>query len=791
MQSPFHSLAGVALASIAALSTSSSVGAQEAPPVPTPIFFSSAATPRVSYDEPGDGNLWARGTRYKACFGADGARYVASFGPNWPSSAPHVLSPDSVTSGGERLVFDADARPTRDGDRIAFDRRAFREVYELAPDSMEQLFQFDALPSRADLVLNIPIASDLECVETDRGLEFRGEHGHIAYSRAIAIDARGRRAVAATHVEDGAITIRVEADFLETATLPLVIDPVVTQFYLDASTSDMRAPDMAWDPFHQVWVGVYEDVFSSTDTDILAKSFTSGGTLVASASIDTTFVPWTRPRIANNGSAHVFLVVAQRIGTLTIDTAARIVQPNGTLLIADPVINNIGGSYQDSKITPDVGGDSSPSGATNFCVVFELQGPQGTDDIYARLVTPTGQFVTSNPILLATFQSGDKQDPSISRTNNGKEWLVAYVRMSATTSQDIWCTAVGLAGSELTDPIPVAVGTTLDEHPCVSSPLFHDQRSAITYTRRAPDHSADFDVVVSVVDYSQPTSGGPVPPTVIQTVNMTFDSGSGQTPKDQVDPSIDSDGRHFLLAYSERVPNFLHKGVYATDLYLADNHLGVAQSHVEIHNGLGLEQRLSRVAAARSPVAQSQRHAIIYEVRPNTQTYDVSAVLFDSVKGGATVVICTSTGASAACPCGNNGAPGAGCGNSASSSGATLSVSGTPSTASDSLRLQASGMPAGSPCLFFQGTSQITGTAFGDGLRCVAGTVIRLIVKTAPLGAATTPAVGSSEPSISNVGLVTIGGGTRFYQAWYRDSATFCTTSTFNLTNGVLVDWAP
>lgn len=34
-------------------------------------------------------------------------------------------------------------------------------------------------------------------------------------------------------------------------------------------------------------------------------------------------------------------------------------------------------------------------------------------------------------------------------------------------------------------------------------------------------------------------------------------------------------------------------------------------------------------------------------------------------------------------------------------------------------------------------------------------------------------------------------GGTRYYQLWYRDTATFCSASPFNLSNGIRVVWVP
>jgi hypothetical protein len=55
-------------------------------------------------------------------------------------------------------------------------------------------------------------------------------------------------------------------------------------------------------------------------------------------------------------------------------------------------------------------------------------------------------------------------------------------------------------------------------------------------------------------------------------------------------------------------------------------------------------------------------------------------------------------------------------------------------------------------------------------------------------GASTYPSAG--EPSISVRGAV-VAPGVRSYQVWYRNSAAFCTPSTFNLSNGLQVLWTP
>jgi hypothetical protein len=109
-----------------------------------------------------------------------------------------------------------------------------------------------------------------------------------------------------------------------------------------------------------------------------------------------------------------------------------------------------------------------------------------------------------------------------------------------------------------------------------------------------------------------------------------------------------------------------------------------------------------------------------------------------------------------------------------------------------SLQLLGSGMPPGSSCLYFQGTTQIgggSGVPFGDGLRCVGGSVVRLGTMVNDATGASRVPQSPGDPPLVTRGLIPIDGGTRYYQAWYRNAAAYCTASTFNLTNGLSVVW--
>jgi hypothetical protein len=145
------------------------------------------------------------------------------------------------------------------------------------------------------------------------------------------------------------------------------------------------------------------------------------------------------------------------------------------------------------------------------------------------------------------------------------------------------------------------------------------------------------------------------------------------------------------------------------------------------------------------------------------------------------------------CPCGNDGASGRGCDNSAPTGGARLSVRG--SVDPDRVVLETRREIPGALSVFLQGDSVLgTPIAFGDGVRCIGGTLERIAVKTAAGGAASYPELG--DPSISArsaaLGDRIRPGSYRYYQVYYRDAnPSFCNPppATFNVSNAVMVAW--
>lgn len=144
------------------------------------------------------------------------------------------------------------------------------------------------------------------------------------------------------------------------------------------------------------------------------------------------------------------------------------------------------------------------------------------------------------------------------------------------------------------------------------------------------------------------------------------------------------------------------------------------------------------------------------------------------------------------CPCGNYGAPGHGCENTAGAGGATLVASGDPT--SDTVEFQSSGLPASTVTVVVQATVDASdpGISFGDGVLCGSGSLKRLYIKAGSNGAISAPEAG--DPSVlersDQLGDPISPGSIRYYQVYYRDaSAAFCPPQAFNISNAIEVQW--
>ncbi len=735
--------------------------------------------PVVLWSTDGLETSWARGTTYKCSFGSEGATFIPFLGASAPRNHPVRFRLAHVAAGGVPIEFDADVRAARTGDRVSYDRGAIVEVYDTALESVEQSFVLQRLPNRGDLALRIAVDSDLTPAEVAEGLEFRGDLGAVRYGRATVVDAAGRTAAAPTVLAPGGLEIRVPADFLAGAELPVTVDPVVSRWSDDTTPSDDYAPDVAYDATTGFVMNVYEQTFSATDHDIIASVRYADGAYRDYLVIDGSSENWSDPKVANNHAASDFMVVAQ-----AGPSGSRVIK--GKIVLAQTMFMSgeftISGQEAGEKLHPTIGGDPSPSGPSYFCVAWERVRTVTDHDIHVRLVDPYGVLFGADTLHLEDSLGTLDTMPEISKDDGqppaaSQAWTVVWERQAAPGNSDVYGAQIARDGWVQTPTFPIEASAENALNPRVSPIL----DMSFSGTRH---YLVAWQKVVNVSDWAihLVEMGGSS-----QYIHADLNDLEGDNPApDKILPALDSDGSQFQLAYTVQYSNGL-ADVHLSNVYRMGVLLGLSETAAWVSIGQGVVDMRPRIASVHGSGGSGHDSFLAWDHLDGTQAtqHDIHAARYTAPVGGPYSQFCWG---SFACPCTNNGANG-GCANSANLGGAVLEATGATSVSEDSFVLHGSGMPASSFCLYMQGTTSIVPVQYGDGKRCIGGTMKRLKAKNNVGGMSQYPA--QFETSISLRGDIPVIGASRAYQILYRDPANYCTAATFNISNGVEAVWTP
>ena len=457
-------------------------GVQRSPPE----FFAS-----VLFDQPGDGRIWARGATYKASFGTEGFVYVPDFGSDAPQNYPVHFVLRAVRIAGRDVALATAVMPERTGERVAFNRGAVREIYDLTTKQVEQSFAVDVGPG--DLEVDVEVRSELREDGERAGLQFGNALGLVHYGTAFVVDGASKREIASSFA-GSTITLRVPQ--AQRGPGGVLIDPIIhTSAFTHVTNRDCHNPDIAYDATFDRYMVVWENFFSATDTDIFSEFRNGDGTAVAGslASIDFTTLTHAHPRVANLNAYDLFLVVMQRLQGSQWQIwgrrrAANSVPHPIVFPISDPVTS------AGHSVFPDVGGDPSATApSTQWLVVWERQLTATDFDIHARIVrADTGLLST---LLIENSANTIHSLPHVSQSNgngftNTPRWLVVYQFRFSASDEDIYGAAIDASGTITQPNRAIDTSTVTDLVPSVSSPMTERAGNVplymVTYERQSP-----------------------------------------------------------------------------------------------------------------------------------------------------------------------------------------------------------------------------------------------------------------------------------------------------------------
>ncbi len=508
----------------------------------------------VLVDAQPDGSVWALGADWKARFDGATCLYLPFFGSKAPRHFPLDLGLRAARVGGAPLELAA-GRPVVAGKSVRVDRGAVVETYDLAMRAVEQSFVFHTLPNRGAIEVEIAVASELRAEPIASGLRFAGELGHVDYTKAVAIDAAGRRLPLPIAWRGDSIAMTIPADFVADAQLPLVLDPILmSAVLLGPSPMDQTHGDVATRKNPDYILATWTRVFTLNDEDCYAAVYDNGWNLLAGpVAIDYTAEDWKRPRAASNGLAGNFLVVGQAsYGGLTW-VAGRTVATNGAMSAKIDIERAGVTGLPGNALTPDVGGDPYPVWASYYCVVFTKQVTATDTDVYCKMLDPNGAVVNATPTRLSTFSTtgAAESNPSISNSNAGDRWMVAWHHdwQSAPYDADVRGALIEWSGAIAVPDFGVATSLAWESFASVSSPAdvgAGAPRFLCAWTYTASPTTQPTDIHGRLVQH-----GGGIDPAF----NLDALSASGAyAGLGHFGAQVDSDGARFCIAYNEQ-PN--------------------------------------------------------------------------------------------------------------------------------------------------------------------------------------------------------------------------------------------
>lgn len=427
---------------------------------------------QVIYDATGDGTLWARGRTYKASFGVSGAAYIPFLGSDAPRNFPLGLRLESASIGEREIALDPSPTVRRNGDRITIDHGPVLEVYDLAPDSMEQSFHLAARQAAGELTLRMGVNSELQGAPVGRRWEFDGPSGGVSYGEAFAFDEVGNSADVESRFDGSTLELRVPDALSAEGTL--VVDPVLSTIGSFGTLGRARRADVAYnqdEPGGQAYT-VFEYDFSSSDTDVFGLDLDDDGQTSNLHAVDLTSEIWLDPKVACMNASNSFMVVSEvhlAPGANGL-IQGRVRQGTGTNLGGAITMNANPGLFD--CIKPDIGAESKSVAGGRYTVVWESKEPADSD-IHGRQYFITGS-PASDVFSLSSSNSSNDQNPAIS--DSAGETLagspvfnVVWERELSDGSHDIYGAQITPNGFLASSRFPIDTSTRDTTEPSVTA----------------------------------------------------------------------------------------------------------------------------------------------------------------------------------------------------------------------------------------------------------------------------------------------------------------------------------
>lgn len=360
------------------------------------------------------GQLVGVGPDYRIEFAAAEVRFTPALGKRAPHDLPLGYRLQSIGRGTARETVRA-ASPRPEGQTVRYQHGNVEATYELRCEGVEQSFVFTSLPAGdGDLVVRAGLATELAAGEVGaHGVTFEAPGiGGVHFGAVIGIDAAGHRVQGSLRLQGNVLEFVLPDAFVDTAVLPLIVDPLIGSVVVLGGGNDDLVPDVAYDASTDTYLAVWQRDLSLTNQDIRGQRLSGAGALVGSTLVieSNAAVSASRPHVANVNLRNAFVVVWQQNGDIQgrgVDAAT------GALTAAIAVA-----ATTDTETQVDLAGETNDSIDDDALCVWANT---TTDDIESRQITYTagGTLALGAVVPFANTLFSSWSNPCISQNGGG------------------------------------------------------------------------------------------------------------------------------------------------------------------------------------------------------------------------------------------------------------------------------------------------------------------------------------------------------------------------------------
>lgn len=262
------------------------------------------------------GRLVGFGSRYSADFAPDHVEFTPALGSGAPHNLPLTLRTRAIGRRFGDLMEVRSTEPVAESERVEYRRAICTERYDVGVDGLEQSFVFKSRPvGEGDLVVRIDVDTRLEqhALTKDGGVRFfTPELGGVTVGAVTGISADGARVRGDVTFDGAVIELSLPAEFVETAELPFVLDPLISaQIPIRDTAFREFSVDLAFDANTDKFLCVWARSNSASDIDIYARLLDADGTpaSISILAIETGAGYDTWPKVANIAQHDAFVVI--------------------------------------------------------------------------------------------------------------------------------------------------------------------------------------------------------------------------------------------------------------------------------------------------------------------------------------------------------------------------------------------------------------------------------------------------------------------------------------------------